>query len=518
MPRTIPAGAAAKFKQRIQAPATNAKPRVDLFIGRPITPMVTNYFFERQIIYHGSSLTKTDVAVEHANKGKQSGRIYIAYIDGGHAYLKSAEWKVRMDNHIWLEEDFDELADDVAIAFDSTLEKLNNGNEEFVTGTAPWLFWCKDGFLYCRMLGDTETVALATANVTAVSAVRATWSELADFDFGLIVFFVIAGALYYRQLIDGVWYDAEQVPDSILSQSLTYTDVSASRTWDYRIVLQAITDDGTVYEAYSQYGGIGTRNQEHIQIENLSAQGATTEVQYMSSQGTENVQVSQIRGSAAIHSTLVPSIIRAFNADDGEGNWGKLAVFVFDVDLDAEQVSENEQLFTIRDSLGATYTATSAVLSSDLRTVVLTFADFNAARGSCTATFTGGTITTCAGTLMETVTLGFTPENLVPPAVDPPEPERLWNITSDGTDVHIEFTEPITSFLSTAEEAFSVSIQEYEYLPEGALQSATRQVESVAYLTGVSQDLDLDSGTYTDTEFTGGVLCLEEEEEEETDG
>lgn len=515
MPRSIPSGTAAKFKQRVQAPATNAEPRVDLFIGRPVTPMETNYFFERQIIHQGSNLTKSDIAVEHSRKGKQPARIYLTYIDNGHAYVKSAQWKVKMDTHVWFREDFDEPAEDVTIAFDSTLERLNSGNEEFITDTVPWLFWCRDGFLFGRKLGETETVTLANANVTAVSAVRASWSDLIDFDFGLMVFFVIAGSVYYRQLIGGVWYDAVQVPDNILSHEITYTDVSVSRTWDYRVVVQAITADGTIYEAYSQYGGLGTRNQEHIQIEKFEASGNDIGVRYLSAKmddPRDKVLVSQVRGDAVIHSTLVPNLIQAFNADDGEGDWGKMAVFVFDVNLDAPQINANPSLFSFRDSRGMTFTATSAVLSSDRRTVVLTFADFNAANGVCTAKFTGSDITTCAGTVMETTTTSFTPENLVPPAIDPPEPVRLWNITTDGTDVHIEFSEQVITFLNNANEAFSVDLKEYDYVLEGHQLDATRPVENVAYLSGISQDLNLDSGELTDTVFTFGVIELGEED------
>ena len=511
MPREVSNTIAQKFRSRVQAKSQNSDPKVDLWLGRPVTPMTTNDFFERQIIYTGSNLTKTDIAVRHMSRGRQSDRLFLAYITGGTARIKSAVWKVKMDTHVWIDEPFMETADDVAIAFDADLERLDSGNEEFITESSPWVFWCAAGVLYGRKLDDpTGTVTLATSNVSAVSAVRASWSDLIEFDFGLMVFFVIAGSVYYRQYIQGEWYDAVQVPDGMLSQSRTYTDVSVTRTWDYRVVVQAIDSNGTIYEAYTQYGGMGTRNQDHIEVKKFYAEGTNIGVRYLSAKNgdTDVVNVSTILGDAVIHSTLVPNIIEAYNTPNLEEDWGKIAVFVFDVNLDAARVMANYSCFSIVDSVGNVFVATSAVLSDDRRTVTLTFGDFNAARGVCKAKFTGNGMRTCAETVMEDRELSFTPENLVPPPIDPPAPTVVWNSTPDGSEVRIEFSEQVTSFLSNANAAFTLEMDEFNYIPEGILEEKVRIVESVSYLAGVSQDLNLDDGTYDGTEFSDGALHL----------
>ena len=66
-----------------------------------------------------------------------------------------------------------------------------------------------------KQLGG-ETITLAENNATAISAVRAMWSDVPGFDFGLCLFMILNGAIYVRQLINGEWYDAEVVAVSRL--------------------------------------------------------------------------------------------------------------------------------------------------------------------------------------------------------------------------------------------------------------------------------------------------------------
>ena len=48
--RTIPSSLAAKFKQLVQADSTKAAPAIDLWISRPVVPLVNDYFLEQQAV------------------------------------------------------------------------------------------------------------------------------------------------------------------------------------------------------------------------------------------------------------------------------------------------------------------------------------------------------------------------------------------------------------------------------------------------------------------------------------
>jgi hypothetical protein len=103
-----------------------------------------------------------------------------------------------------------------------------------------------------------------------VFAVRGTWSEVGGFDFGLLAFFVLAGNVYYRQLIDGEWYDAVPVD---FGAAGPFERICAMRTWDYRVVLQALDTSGVAHTKVSQYQGIGKQNVEHLEITDITARG-----------------------------------------------------------------------------------------------------------------------------------------------------------------------------------------------------------------------------------------------------
>ncbi|MEG2383849.1 MAG: hypothetical protein RSB39_09710, partial [Oscillospiraceae bacterium] len=273
------------------------------------------------------------------------------------------------------------------------------------------------------------TVTLAEQNATAISAVRAMWSDVPGFDFGLVVFMILAGTIYYRQLIGGVWSDA--APINFGPAGVTWTQIAAQRTWDYRIALQAVDSTGKLYELFTQYGGIGSKSAEHIEIKDIKASGKLTEVNYQNAKCDEHIEITSIKAGApygGLYDIGVPAIVSARNAADSAGDWGKTASFGFNIHLNAAEVAVNAAQFTIVDSSGVSFAASTATLGADGKTVTLSFTDFNAARGVCHAKYTPGTVTSMAGTALISTEFVFTPGGLVPPKVDPPKPLEVLNL------------------------------------------------------------------------------------------
>ena len=413
-----------KFESKIHAGDTALL--TNFWVGRPTTPLTQDRFLERQTILP-SGVTKTSITVSHPAVRSRADRIYVAYISNGQARVKSAAYKAKMQEHVWVDEAFATAAEDVAICFDSRVKTSLDGTEEFVTQGSPWVFWVHDSVLTARRLGYLGEVVLASANCSAVSAVRAAYSDMAGIDFGLVVFFVINGAVYYRQLIDNEWKDAELITHT--PEGETIVDIAAFRTWDYRIGIQLLTSTGKIYALISQYQGIAKHNSEHISL-NLASSGGLIAVQYTNEWEREHISLRVAAGApyGGLYHIGVPEITAAYNLPDESNDWGHIAVFVFDHYLVASEVASQASAFSIVDSRNRQFVASTATLGADGKTVTLTFADFNAANGVCDATYIAGTVHSMAGTSLIDKTYAFTPQNLVAPQDPIPEVESITNV------------------------------------------------------------------------------------------
>jgi len=441
MSRSIDAATLAAAKATVQCPAEGNAPRLSFWISRPVTQLVDSHFLETLDTSGLGEVTDCSIAVKHTKFGRSADAIYIAYVvggvsnaDGGLARVCASPYRETMARHTFTDCGFSRSASRVSIAFDGTMSKRISSTYEFLTEAKPWVFWISQGALYAQQLGSTNTITLAEQNCTWASAVRAMWSEVEGFDFGLCVFFILSGALYYRQRIGGTWYDAEVVPTAslpTLASGVTWTEVAASRTWDYRVVLQLKASDGALYEVFTQFGGLGSKGAEHIEVREVSATGKLTGVTYHDTTDPEHIEITSVTAGASyggLYSTAVPTIVSARNLDDGTGNWGHIVELVFDAHLNPTQVSAQATAFSIVDSRSTAFVAAAASLGADGKTVTLIMTDINNARGACAATYTAGTVTSMAGTALTTTSCSFTPTGLVPTAVPVPEVTEVTNV------------------------------------------------------------------------------------------
>ena len=437
--KKLPQSLDQKLKQAIQSAATEAAPSVDMWISRPTTALVNTEFLEKQNVADGASITDIAVAACHPRVYKPVTKVYVGYVDGGTARVKYATSKIEMKDHVWFDTGFSMPATAIALEFDGTMPKNKKGKVEFVTEELPWVFWINGGVVYGQIIGTGSTVTLATANATDVFAVRGVHSEVGGFDFGLVLFMVIAGQLYYRQLIDGVWMDAEIVSlvGGLSLSALTITSIAAMRTWDYRLVVQIRVTNGEMYELVTQYMGIGKQNVEHLEITDVKATGDLVGITYHNTKEYEHIEISSITAGAlygGLYSVATPAIVSAHNISvevevEGETieDWGKVLIAKFNVHLVTADISAHSTQFVLRDANNVQYTATGAALGDDGKTVTLTFADFNAAAGECQITYTPGTAYSMANVEIPSTAYSFTPINLNAPDVDAPEFLEAWN-------------------------------------------------------------------------------------------
>lgn len=401
----------------------NANPAMLIRVSRHTTPITERVFWERARIAAGAS--SVSVATRRPNIRKESDRVYVAYCADGIGYLKYADYKADIKRMMWLDAGTINDATDIALAFDGRMEKDLRNHVNFRTADpTPWVFWIDSaGMLYGKLVGDDTTqITLATANASAVTAVRGIHSDIGNFDQGLLVFFLLSGSIYYRSYRSGTWEDATLLN---FGPAVTWVDISVGRTWDYRIVIQAMDTDGDIYELFTKTEGIAKQNIERIEVKDITAEGEQIEVTYSDAQEVEHIEVTDIIATGEVIYGLSPVPLEVANIDDGTGNWGVYVTILLDYPVTS--VLGNASAFVLTDGYNSTYTATSILASEDGRTLTLTMPDFNAAYETvCTLAYTPGTIQGPAVPL-ESFSFEFSPINLVAPIVDPPEVEAIWN-------------------------------------------------------------------------------------------
>lgn len=423
-----------KIASRIQAGENGMS--ASLWVGRPTTPLTDDNFLEKQTVLQGNNITKTSLAVCHPKLSRGATHIYFAYIESGELKITRTHYVDIMERHKWESVEFSEWAEDVALCFDGTMPKAPNGWVEFKTEQIPWVFWVLNGVLYGRKLDDPgEPLVLAEANCSAVSAVRAMWSSHGGFDFGLVVFFLLSGQLYYRQLINGEWMDAEVVsfgPDGVKWEAL-----AAFRTWDYRVGVQLKSTDGAFYEMFTQFMGVGKQLTEHISVY-AAPKSNYVQVKYHDFSNDEHVETQvQPVGTRIYGLSSVP--ISVVNVDDGTGNWGIYVRVVMDYPV--SKVEDNASNFSMVDSNGVTYTCVGCSPTDGGKVLILEFMDFNLAEGaSLTLSYNPGTIQSPATPLAE-FDFTFEPQNLEAPNIPVPEPIEAWSVDPEGTEIGLRFSQ-----------------------------------------------------------------------------
>lgn len=427
--RSITATLRKKLAARVQAGENSLS--ASFWVARLVTPLTEDRFLEKQTVLSSEGITKTSIAVCHPRLMRGATDVYIGYLKSGVIKIAKADYVEEMSKHKWTTDiGYSQEATDFCLCFDGTMSKAPDGMTELITEELPWVFWVLNGKLYANKLwSNSVPVVLAEANCTKVTAARATWSYSGGFDFGLVVFFLLEGQLYYRQLQEGKgWADAEAV--SFGPEGVLWSEIAAFRTWDHRIGVQCKAQDGTCYEMFTQFMGIAKQNTEHIEIKDVKATSELAAIDFTNAKEDEHIEITSITAGApygGLYSTAQPIILSAENIEDADENWGTTVVVTFNVHMLASSMTENLAKFSLVDSLGVKFNASQAV-TSDGKTFTIKLGDFNSARGECQFCYTPGTLKSAANTQAEALSFSFTPTNLDAPQIPVPEVNSIWNI------------------------------------------------------------------------------------------
>lgn len=410
-----------RLNSSLQTIDNNANPAVQMRVQRRSIPLLDEELIERSRIVKAEGITDSDVAVCHPYFDHEDEDIWAAYVRNGTLHIKWAKNTEILSKSEWNNYWFTADASACSIAFNSVAKHNARGQWEFVTEEVPWVFWVDNGSLkakLCTPLGE-YIHELAVSNVTDVSAVRAPSGDYGNWDLGLTVFFVMAGQLYYRQYINGEWYDAERITFAGLSE-LTIAEIKAFNTWDYRVGLQILTDDNKLYELFSYTEGIGTRGTENISL-GLEISARLKKIGYDTGYENEHLDLDISCESEMIYGlSSVP--VSWGNINDGQGNYG----LYVDVDFDYPNTGGGlPDEFALTDSMGNFYRCEDVEIIDETK-LRLKFYDFNQAVGNLTLTYTQGTLHSIVP-LTDSFTVTFTPTNLNP-LIGFPSVDEIYNM------------------------------------------------------------------------------------------
>lgn len=506
-----------KLSRTIQTRENDSNPSVTLWVTRSETPLLNEDFLDKQNILSNENISDVSISVCHPRENLGDSKIYIAYISDGIGKIISTESKSNISAHIWEHIDFNVTADSICIAFNGSMPKLVNGKVEFITEKIPWVFWTFEGALYGKKINSTdEPILLAENECTDVTAVRAMGDSVGNFDFGLVLFFIINGKIYYRQLINNEWYDAEIV--SFGPKNVTWSKISSFRTWDYRIGLQAKTIDGDVYELFTQSMGLGKQSADHIDVVDVDIDAELKIPEYVNAKGDEHIDVNEISIKTpygGLYSTNEPNIVSVYNKNNGNDNWGILVDVVFDTIL-SSNIDIDPKWFKLVDSTGVEFEAYLVSLNNiDENIITLTFNDFNSAIGECLLIYTPGNIESIAGIKLSRTVFNFTLTNISNDTPQVIEPVEITNLNEEGTDIYIKFSDYLDENIDGVENDITVTVNEYDYYPGGTLSEQTKTVTDVIQYSSLDENIDLTSGkNISNINVSDGVITLQEEEDE----
>ena len=443
------------------------------------------FYFESTQPVEDIVLKSCDVAIAHPKFGDNNKNvIWICYIGEEDNVLRikycvdEAPYKRWQTYHIPYT-----IADKCCLCFDSEIQgNKEKDTFEFVTkDSLPCLCYLRDNILYVMDLATGESNILVAENVIDMSLVRGSVAINGAYDMGLMVFFLMENKVYYKQRINNIWYDAEIVDFN--TNNITLTDIKAFKTWDLRIGFQVLNSDGELYQYITDPRGL-LDHRENLSMALLSDIQLLGIGYYDTKNQDEHIDMGFDLTSVVMiygHSTLPISIN---NIEDLNNNWGTTIQIVFDYPNTIDNLQTTD--FTLIDTNNNNFICRNISLSQDGLVLTLVFDDFNATYRATNTTLTyivpqtGGLISP-AGQQTNAFALTFVPTNLIDPG--PPPVVSVMNNNASGEQIYVTFDKVLINGVLDSDiiNHFTISVVEYNHVPEGTLITTTRVINNIDY-------------------------------------
>lgn len=427
--RSIPESLKNKCKLLAQNKDHNADPRLEAIIKRREIPIPHyNYWQTSQV---ADFTGRVSIAVARPDYRRIPERIFVAGINNGEAKIYSAPFDGINAPTIWSEILTIPDAVEISIAFVGRFMPYKRGRTEFYTADPyPWIFWVdSDGMLNAQYWDNESTLVQLGQNVTSCSATMGTNSVQGEWGQGLIVAWTTeAGSLFYAQYYQGVWNDGIIVPQA----PSDLVEVTISRPADYRIIMLVKTTGGSVTALF--FRSIAQRMTSWDNQINLVSAGVTSAslipLTYSVGYTRENIEITSIDQELKLGRDSIPIPIRAFNVDDGTGDYGRFVIIQFDTQV--YNFENHEACFTTLE--GYTCLGTTRRVGDGHDLLCLELIDFNDLVGTMTIVYTPGTMDSGYDNTTDVLAfqLTFTPTGLVPN--NTPGPVIVDIVNAEGVD------------------------------------------------------------------------------------
>lgn len=467
--RAIDATLKARIELAQQTLYNNANPQMDVTVTRPRTPITRAGFWQESIVTAGATAVCTSVCVRR--QVKHPTRAYVAYVtDGGTLVVKYADLSAAFADLDWITIETIAGCSACALEFNGSFVPAPRGRVEYLTDETPWLFYVTSGgALMAGLLGGAYE-SLAGANVVALDAIRGVASRYKDEDQGLLLFYVIAGVVYYKAFISGAWSEAYTVavaPESAVS-------VKAERVFDWRIVLHITDSGGALFEVFSRMAISGWTQHGTLRPAAASLEAYLTDVNYLDARGSDYLRAASAEHESWNMSIYSPALIAACNIgtsiEDPENPGEFIEDFGYRVVFEFDQIVRNAADFAgdfkLTDDYNMSWYGQAASVNG--RFVTVTFANFNNAGSPVLAKALAGNLSN-GYTLLTETSVEFEAAGLVPYYVPAPIPQTAWN--TDANTIFVTFDLPIIDI--SAQTGFAVTALEPNMSPGGTLSTKT---------------------------------------------
>lgn len=468
----------------------------------------SNYFYfestqeMEEFVFQSASV---DVCHQYFQDNSKN-RVWIAYIDEEDSVIRVKYSDDQMP-YYWYSFQLPStiVAEKCGLCFNSNLstQQGNSNVYEFLTDEYPFLYYIRENTLYVCNLNNNTTITISENSIIDASMVRGPVAINRSYNLGLIVFFIAGdNSVFYKQYINGVWYDAEVVPALGIS-NVAFTKIQAFRTWDFRVGVLLKNIDNELYQYVTYTEGFSNLSNDYLRVgATANVVGLTKIIYHDFKNGDEYIKVGATANGLILYGYSAISV-SAENIEDSSHNWSTTVQVRFDYPNTLN--TANASMFMLTDTFDNHFVCTNVALSADGYTLTLTFDEFNAAYRAndvtvhYTAPSSGGLQSPAVQTSSFDIT--FVPQNLV----DPGPPPEVYTIYNNGEDmkVYIQFDLNLTNAdITTLGSHFSLSLSEYSYIPEGSLVAKTRSIAAMDFYNGTTDTIEL---TINNPNFSSAV-------------
>lgn len=416
----------AKLEKANQSVYDNANPQMDVMLRRARSGLTSTDLFIVQTIREDTDLETLGIALQRINPEKPPHKAWNIYVKNGIAKVATKNLPSRVKEE-WVDVLTIGEAVNVDITFDGEWVRDKKGRWNLVTENVPWIFWTNSaGNLYCQHWTNGTPLLLATG-VSKISALRAwknteVWTE----DQGVICVYLKDGMPYYRSFSrqesngNPIWENERQ----ITTLPTPIQNISLFRTNDYRL--------GVLCESNNEiHWSITRRNYAGMAIpaERITAKPNMTigfyRINYKDSFSPDEYISSTPNMNIALLYTLSDNAFgNVHNIANVDDDWGFTIETVIQHGFSV--IDPND--FVLMDSINMTYPIYSVAKIGNQKYKIDT-ANFNNAQGNVKLKFLGtGNSRGEIGQNINPFEVTFTPINLVPTDIAPPEVVSMINI------------------------------------------------------------------------------------------